>query len=384
MRILAWVVLILWIVSFLRTIVNLALVHRLRGGQALPPVGTDNSAHPALLSVIVPARNEEQAIERTVRALLAQTYPALEIVVIDDHSVDATGAILQKIAAEDSRLITFRGEDTPPGWLGKTWALHQGSRRAKGELLLFVDADVIYEPEAIAAMVARIEETGVSMLALFPRLGMKGFWEHVAMPNLAVMFFTVVDLWLANRTRIPLLGIGGGPGNLVRRADYENAGGHEALKDAVVDDVALGRLMRRAGFRTEAVRGDDLVFVHMYHGLREVIDGFTKNAFTTFGRSYAAAVVLSAGSLIVHVLPYVMMFTGDPLWIASVVLATLTRIILFSSLGYRLDNAIFGNPLMILLWTWILLRSTWITGVRRQLHWRGRTYDASRTRFGAD
>lgn len=319
-----------------------------------------------------------------MRALLAQTYPSLEVIVVDDHSTDGTGAILQRIAAEDPRLVTFRGEDTPAGWLGKPWALHQGSLRAKGDLLLFVDADVIYQPEAVAAAVARIEETGVSMLSLFPRIGMRGFWEHIAMPNLAVMFFTVIDVWLANRTRIPLLGVGGGPGNLVRRGDYENAGGHEALKDAVVDDVALARLMRRAGFRTEAVRADDYVFVHMYRGLREVVDGFTKNCFTTFGRSYTAVAVLSLGSVIVHVLPYVMIFTGDPLWIASVVLATLTRIILFSSLGYRLDNAVFGNPLMVLLWTYILLRSTWITGIRRRLYWRGRTYDASRTRFGAD
>lgn len=378
MRVLGWVVLILWIVTLLRTIVNLASVHRLRGGQAVLPV------HPPLVSVIIPARDEEQAIERTVRALLAQTYPALEVIVVDDHSQDSTGAILQRIAREDPRLVAFRGEDTPPGWLGKPWALHQGSLRAKGELLLFVDADVLYEPDAVAAAVIRLEQTGVSMLSLFPKIGMHGFWEHIAMPNLGVMAFTVLDLWLANRSRIPLLGVGGGPGNLVRRADYQKAGGHEALRDAVIDDVAVARLMRRGGFRTEAVRADELVYVRMYRGLREVVDGFTKNCFTTFGRSYPAAVVLAVGSVVFHILPYILVFTGNPLWIATVALITLTRVILFASLGYRLDNAVFGNPLMVALWTWILIRSTWITGVRRQLHWRGRTYDASRTRFGAD
>jgi hypothetical protein len=122
----------------------------------------------------------------------------------------------------------------------------------------------------------------------------------------------------------------------------------------------------------------------MYHGLREVIDGFTKNAFTTFGRSYIAAVLLIVLTLIVHVGPYVLALTGDLVSILTVAVITLSRVILFAAVGYRIDNAIFGNVPMVLLWLWILARSMWITGVRRRLHWRGRTYDARRTRFGSD
>jgi len=194
----------------------------------------------------------------------------------------------------------------------------------------------------------------------------------------------VMDLWLSNRTRIPTLAVGGGPGNLVRRDIYDAAGRHEALKNAVVDDVALARLIRRAGHRTELVRADDFVYVRMYRGLREVVDGFTKNCFATFGRSYAVTFVMFLLSIVLHVYPYFVALTGDLVGIATIVVIAVCRVILFASLGYRLDNAIFGNPLMVLLWTWILIRSAWITGIRRQLHWRGRMYDASRTRFGAD
>lgn len=374
-RALAWVILISWALSLVRTILNLLLVPRLapRLPKRLP-----------LVSVIVPARDEERTIERGVRALLAQTYPALEIIVVNDRSTDATGPILERLASEDARLHVIDGVEPPQGWLGKPWALHQGSLRAEGELLLFVDADVIYEPDTVTAAVARLEESGVALMSFFPRLVMHGFWEHVAMPNLAMMGFTILPLWFGNRTRLPLLGVGGGPGNLTRRANYDAAGGHEALKDAVVDDVALARLVRRSGGRSEMVRADDFVSVRMYHGLREVIDGFTKNCFTTFGRSYVATLVLVVLSLVVHVLPYALALTGDMLAIASIVLITLVRVILFTALHYRLDNAILGHPLMVLLWTYILLRSAWYTGVRKQLHWRGRRYDARHTRFGAD
>lgn len=374
MRVLTITLLAVWIAALLRTILNLLTVHRLRARMP---------AHTPLVSVIVPARDEEEDIERTVRAMLAQTYPALEVIVVDDRSTDATGAILDSIA--DPRLIVVHATEEPPqGWLGKPWALHQGSRRASGELLLFVDADVTYAPEGVAAAVARFEESGVGLLSLFPRLGMHGFWEHIAMPNLAVFAFTFLPLWLANRNRMPVLAVGGGPGNLLRRRDYDDAGGHEALKDAVIDDVGLARLMRRHGYRTEVVRAEDFVYVRMYHGLREVVDGFTKNSFSTFGRSYVMVVVLTVLTLIVHVGPYVLALTGDVISILTVAAITLSRIILFAAVGYRMDNAIFGNVPMVLLWLYILVRSTWVTGIRRRLLWRGRMYDASRTRFGAD
>jgi glycosyltransferase involved in cell wall biosynthesis len=335
-----------------------------------------------LVSVIIPARDEERTIERTVRALLAQTWRALELIVIDDRSTDRTGAILRAI--DDPRLTVIANDEPPAGWLGKPWALHQGSLRASGELLLFVDADVIYEPEAVAAAVARLQERGVPMLSLFPRFVMRGFWEHILMPNLAFFAFTVLPLWLSNRTRVPVLAIGGGTGNLIRRADYDAIGGHEALQSSVVDDVALARLVRRSGRRSEIVRAEDLVSVRMYEGLREIVDGFTKNGFAVFGRSYLAMALVLVLGFVLHLLPFALALTGDVFAIATVAVIVLTRLILYAALGYRVDNALLGHPPMIAAWGVIMLRSAWYTGVRRQLLWRGRTYDARRTKFGAD
>jgi glycosyltransferase involved in cell wall biosynthesis len=363
-----------WFLAFLRTILNLALIPRLRAG------GT--AAREPLVSVIIPARDEARIIERTVRAFLAQTYPNLEVIVVNDRSVDGTGEILRAI--DNERLRVIDGVEPPAGWLGKPWALHQGSRLARGELLLFVDADVVYSSAAVRAAVAHWALRRPVLLSFLPYFEMRGLGENAAMPMLAMFCFTFMPTWLSNRSRIAALAIGGGTGNLIVRQRYEAIGGHEALKDSVVDDVALAWLVRRSGEATETVRADDLISLRMYHGLAEVVEGFTKNSFAVFGRNYVAGILITAGSVIFHILPYGLALAGDRISMATVAVITVTRLILFRSLRYRLDNALLLHPVMVSIWTWIFVRSLWITGIRRRLLWRGRTYDARQTRFGAE
>jgi glycosyltransferase involved in cell wall biosynthesis len=373
-HLLTLIVALAWLLALIRTVVNLALIPRLRA-DAQP-------AREPLVSIVIPARDEARVIEQTVRAFLAQTYPNLEVIVVNDRSTDGTGEILRAI--HDDRLRVVDGEEPTPGWLGKPWALHQGSLLARGELLLFADADVVYAPAAIRAAIAHRETRNPSLLTLLPHFEMRGLGENAAMPMLAIFCFTFMPTWMSNRTRIVALAIGGGTGNLVTREAYAAAGGHEALKDSVVDDVALARLVRHTGGTTEIVRADELIALRMYHGLREVVEGFTKNAFAVFGRNYVAGILIAIGTVIVHILPYVLALTGDRISIATVVIISVTRLILFRSLRYRLDNALFLHPVMAAIWLWIFLRSMWLTGIRRKLLWRGRTYDARRTRFGAE
>jgi glycosyltransferase involved in cell wall biosynthesis len=374
LHLLTLVILLAWVLALIRTIVNLSLIPRLRANM--------RPAYEPLVSVIIPARDEARIIERTVRAFLAQTYANLEVIVVNDRSADATGDIIRSI--QDDRLTVIDGIEPPAGWLGKPWALHQGSVAARGELLLFVDADVVYVPQAVAAAVAHAAKRKPALLTLLPHFEMLGFGENAAMPMMAMTAFAFLPTWFSNRTRFARLGIGGGTGNLVSAAVYAACGGHEALKDAVVDDVGLAQLVRRNGGTTEAVRADELVSLRMYHGIVEVVQGFTKNAFAVFGRSYIAASLAVAGCIIFHILPYVLALTGDRVSIVTIIIISLTRLILFHSLRYRLDAALFLHPIMAAIWTWIFLRSIWLTGIRRKLLWRGRTYDARETRFGAE
>jgi chlorobactene glucosyltransferase len=366
--------LVIWVLAFIQTIINLRAVPRLTGDRT--------PARLPLVSIVVPARNEARVIERTVRAFLGQDYPNFELIVVNDRSTDGTGEIVGAI--HDPRLTLVQSEETPPGWLGKTWALEQGSAGARGEILLFVDADLIYAPQALRAAVAEMESSGAALLTLLPHFEMRSFGEQVGIPMLAYFAFSGMPLWYSNRSLAPGLAIGGGSGNLIRREVFDSIGRFEALRDAVVDDVGLARLTRRHGHGTRAVRADDLINVRMYHSAREIVDGFTKNIFIVLGRSYFAGTIMLVLLVILHLLPYALAIAGDALAIATVILISLTRLLLFRSLRFRLDNAIFLHPLMVTLWAYIFLRSVWFTGVRKELRWRGRTYDAAQTRFGAE
>jgi len=378
MRLLSALILAGWVLSLFRTVLNLLLVHRLRAQGAGGGAQVET-----FVSIVIPARNEARSIEPTLRAFLAQDYANFEVILVDDRSTDGTGDLARALG--DPRLVVIAGDEPPPGWLGKPWAMQQGSGAARGELLLFVDADVHYEPAALRAAVAHLErEPGIAMLALLPHFEMRGFWENIAMPALAMFAFAVLPSWLSNRTRLAALAVGAGTGNLVRRDAYERCGAHAALKDAVVDDVGLARLLRRNGEVTEAVRADALVSVRMYHGGGEILRGFTKNAFAVVNRSYVAAVPFLVVNFIIGLLPYALALTGDRFAIATVVLVSVVRVIIFAALRYPILYAIFGHPLMAAFWLVIFARSMWKTGVRRELEWRGRKYDASETRFGAD
>ena len=221
--------LIFWTLAFIQTIANLRDVPRLKSDRApkLQP----------RVSIVIPARNEARVIERTVRAFLDQDYQNFEVIVVNDRSTDATGEILRSIS--DPRLVVVEPEETPAGWLGKPWAMEQGSARARGELLLFVDADLIYAPAAIRAAVAEIESGGAALIALLPHFEMKTFAENVGMPMLAYFAFCGMPLWYSNRSRSPLLALGAGSGNLIRRETFESIGRFEQLKDAVIDDVVI-------------------------------------------------------------------------------------------------------------------------------------------------
>lgn len=387
MIVIAWIILAIWLLLLAQELLNLASIPRLTTGSLDPTL--------PVVSVIIPARNEAAIIDRTVRAFLAQDYAALEVVVVDDRSEDQTLEVLKPIA--DHRLKVVPGEELPPGWLGKPWALHQGSLIARGELLLFVDADVIYARGAVSAMVREFLAREVGLLSVFPRVEMRGFWENLFMPWLALIGLVYFPTWMASRSRSPLLALGGGPGNLIRRATYDVIGGHQSLRNAIIDDVGLARRVRRAGQGTIMVRAEDFVSLRMYHGWREIVDGFTKNSAAMFNNNVALIAITIVTALLVHLFPFLLMIAGLGQWIttgsmslaaliatATVVLISAIRVILFACLGYRIGSAVFGHPPMSLLFVYILSRSAWCLGVRRRLEWRGREYSCSGLRFGGE
>ncbi|HEV2065112.1 MAG TPA: glycosyltransferase family 2 protein, partial [Thermoanaerobaculia bacterium] len=185
------------------------------------------------VSVVIPARDEERCIERAVTSHLSQVYSDLEIIAVNDRSSDRTGEILAVLARGDSRLTVVTGSEPPTGWLGKPHALHLGASVATGEVLLFADADVVYDPRTLGEAVSLLESERLDFIAFLPRMVTEGFWESVLMPYVLGAYFAGIG-FLANVDWPRWAAAGGGAGNLIRRHAYEALGGHAALKDSVV------------------------------------------------------------------------------------------------------------------------------------------------------
>ena len=364
--------------AILAVLVNLARIPR------LSREGRRAGAYPRV-SVLVPARNEERGLEAGVGSLVALEYPDFEVIVVDDGSTDRTGEILAALARQSPRLRVIAGSDPPRGWLGKPHALSLASRAASGELLLFVDADVRYDPRALSEAVDLMEAENADLLALLPRIEARGFWENVLMPYLAVSLF-FGPAFLANRDRPRWFAIGGGTGNLIRRRAYDAVGGHDALRHSVVDDIHLAQEVKRAGFRARIALANDRVAVRMYHGFGEIWRGFSKNVAYAFSGWFGALfLLLTLGSILFAIAPAAVLvaaLVGAPVAGRDFLLAAAgfgaslaARALLAMALGEAAWPSL-THPLMAVVWTGLASRSLFDRFVRRRLSWRGRDFDA--------
>jgi chlorobactene glucosyltransferase len=250
------------------------------------PVAADarSSARLPPVTVVIPARNEAANIARCVRSVLAQDYPALRVVVVDDNSTDATPQILAELAAADPRLIVVRGRRLPPGWTGKNFALAQATPYLHGDWLLFLDADTWLEPTAVRAAVLHAAERHLGLLSLVPRQHLLSFWERVVQPVVLLVIALALPLRRLADPRYPQVAYANGQFLLVRRAAYEKVGGHAARRAAVVEDCALARAIKEAGYRVQLADGRGVAHIRMYRGLRELWEGWSKNSFLGAGR----------------------------------------------------------------------------------------------------
>ncbi|MBA4160145.1 MAG: glycosyltransferase [Gemmatimonadetes bacterium] len=232
----------------------------------------------ALVSVVVPARNEAHNIGTCVRSLLRTEYPNCEIVVVDDGSEDATSAIVEEFARADPRVRLVRGEPLPQGWFGKPWACTQGAAIARGEYLLFTDADVVHEPELVGRSVRALKAEGAALLTVLPRQILLGFWERLIMPQvLCLILLRYPDPERVNRSPRERDKIANGQYILVRRSVYEVVGGHGAVRHEVAEDLRLAHRFHRLGHRVLLVVADRFMSVRMYDSLAGIVEGWSKN-----------------------------------------------------------------------------------------------------------
>jgi len=281
-----------------------------------------------LISVLIPARNESVNIRRTLDALLLQNYPAFEVVVADDRSDDDTPRILREFAAKDRRLRLVEIRELPEGWTGKSHALQQAAAVARGDLFLFLDADVALDPGALSVLASHFLAGGFDMFSLVLRLDSRSFWEKA----LRVLAGTVLLF------RFPLHRVNdpGSPhafanGQLIlMRADvYRAVGGHERVRSVLLEDIALARLVKGQGRRLGLAYGFDVAAARMYSSLRDFARGWTRIFFSAMDRSPARLLAVALWVGVVNLFPYfALIFSGVVLATRGVSAAPLALLLL--------------------------------------------------------
>lgn len=230
------------------------------------------------ISVLIPARDEEARLGPTLSSVLASRMVNLEVIVGDDHSADGTANLVRRIAAQDARVKLVRPPTLPPGWSGKQHACHFLSTQAQFDTLVFLDADVTLEPDALARIAAFLRRARADLVSGFPRQITDSFWEKLVIPQIHFLLIGFLPLIGLRRTRNPAFGAACGQLIAVRRDAYEKVGGHAAIRASRHDGVKLPRAFRRAGFRTDLFDATALARSRMYDSLGEIWPGFMKNA----------------------------------------------------------------------------------------------------------
>lgn len=366
-----WVVAIVWAVSTCR------IVRFLRWNRLVERAGSlpDPPVWPKV-SVVVPARDEAARVGEALRSLARLDYPDFEVVAVNDRSRDDTGAIIERIAAEEPRVRAFHIAELPEGWLGKCHAMQAGARRADGELLLFTDGDVVFTPDTLRLAVKFLEGGRLDHLALMPGLLSGGYWENAAKSYFAMLFLAGVKAWAAaSASRDIYVGIGAF--NLVRRSAYEGIGRHEALRLEVADDLMLGKKIKQGGYRQEALVASDHLRLRWQEGVPGFIRGLEKNGFAAIGYSLPFLFLITLLVFLYYAVPYfgILVFRDARMFgYAVAVLLMHGTFGYFSSRirkGWLLAPAL---PAAALIYLYALWRSAVLTLRQGGIRWRGTFY----------
>ena len=381
---------------FLHCLLNMRLLRRLK------PLSRDvvDSASAQDVTILVPARNEECRIRACLTSLVAQEPPVREIILLDDRSGDRTAEIARDLGFREepgSRLRLIRGAELPEGWVGKNWACHQLSEAAdpRSPHLLFTDADTIHSPGCVSAALDHALAVRADLLSLWPDQ-ITGTWSEKLVIPLGYLLFMAfqpfpflswlqakperVARWGIPKERLAMIGAANGQFLLFRREAYRSLGGHEALKDHLVEDVAFGRRVASRtgeGMRLVNADGINLLRCRMYSGLAELWEGFSKNLRPVFEESHLSFMLFGVVIGGLFLLPFCLLPEAGlaPFVGIAVVLVMGMRLLL----TLRFRTSWFGfiaHPFGVALALLIALNS-WRLCLRRGIVWKGRVYSGA-------
>ncbi|MCK6602282.1 MAG: glycosyltransferase [Bacteroidetes bacterium] len=360
----AFVLLFFRISSFAVALVNFLTPVRLRGA------GVPETAR---VSVLIPARNEEKNLPATLESLLNLKTDLHEIVILDDHSTDSTFQIADTIGRHEPKVKVLRGKPLPAGWTGKNWACHQLGLVATGTHFLFLDADVRPEKGSIGGALSVMETSHLGFLSVFPdqKLGTPG--EKMVVPVMHHILLSLLPLILVKKTRFSSLSAANGQWMLFLRELYQTGRYHEAEKGSVAEDIRIARRVKSEGVSAACLLGGGLVSCRMYSGLRESLDGFSKNSIDMLGGTPASATILS---VLLVLPPFFFFFLPWPVffWIDLGLLLG-SRILIAKLSGRSVQESLLATPALLFFLIYLVIKG-FISRWTKTITWKGRTVES--------
>jgi glycosyltransferase involved in cell wall biosynthesis len=369
-----WVLAVCWLVSgfvpillYRKKIIE-PCTRRLPDPNRWPPV-----------SVVVAARDESRLLEKSLRSLAAMDYPSFEVIAVNDRSTDGTGEIMDRLAKGESRIRAIHIAELPKDWLGKCHALHRGSQRANGELLLFTDADVTFAPATLHLAVRYFEAHRLDHLVLFPGFSRRGYWEDALKAYFSVSFSLWTRAWAVSGPSKNIY-IGVGAFNLVRRSAYDGIGGHESLRMEILDDITLGKRLKQQGYRQDALLAPRHLELTWLEGVKGFVKGLEKNAFAGLQFSIAQLLLVTALIVFFIAMPYLGALAFRDARIYGYLTAVLAMHAGFGiqasghRYGWRVGPAL---PVVACIFLWTLWHSALVTLRQGGIRWRDTFYSLS-------
>jgi glycosyltransferase involved in cell wall biosynthesis len=322
------------------------------------------------VSILIPARNEEKNIGNCLDSVLEQDHTNYEVIVCDDKSEDDTGKIVKSYLKDHKNLRLIEGKLLPEDWTGKNWACQQLSSKAKGEVLLFLDADVTLEPQALSSAIALMQKKKVSMLSVFPLQRMSSIGEWLVVPTVDWLSLTFIPYDLVYRVKSSIVSIAIGQFILVKRKAYDKMGQHEAVRRFNVEDVMIARKLKKVGERIMVARSHGLVSCYMYNNFRQSVEGLSRSYYNGAHMHPVPYCIYLSGLIILFFTPLVLaMFDIKYLLVYLPMVFSRIATSLTARQSFVIDTLL--APVHGLVGVGIAINSIYIT-MNNKIEWKGR------------
>ena len=380
---LSWLLAVVWLVHAITVVKGMATLPDVSSSEEPKSFTTDEDQ----ITVIVPARDEEAAIGATLRSLLASKGVRLQIIAVNDRSTDRTGVRMEDMAAETAAnggrhtLQVLHVDALPSGWLGKPHAMAMAAKHARSPWLLFTDGDVLFQQQALEIALRAAEAHNADHMVLTPTVIITTAAERAMLATMNALSQWMIRLWKVSDPRAKDY-IGVGAFNLIRRDVYEKLGGFEALRMEVLDDLRMGWMIKRAGYRQCVILGPDLVRLRWLHSALGVVHLAEKNGFAAYRYNVAVTLLAGLGLAAIALLPLIAIVTGGLALVAGLLSYVAVALTFWGNRKVTAAPAwlaiLYAPATLVVLYA--LLRSMTLALVRKGIDWRGTRYSLSEIR----